>query len=392
MIFIVADPDQPTLQELCRCTVRRVIRTNMHKKHPELSKVRKRPRKPKKTAAKGHSNLNIVPLSMGMMILHQFDRDNSLTDSDDEERDRAIEANENSEDEDEHLMDDLEGNSGEIEAKFSSDEDDEVNDAEIMEQVMNKNENATEGKDAVNEVLKTESGVKTNGNCIVADKPIEKKSDSESDYGSDEEPESNDAIDTVADVNSTVEQVEQGARQTASRVDKIIANVMASCSPRPETDHHLESLRPPEARWSDTDDDADEDKKYNIEEFINYGTKDKNLAPPRKSRYSSNTSVDTSTTSGIGSFVEEHLDEEMGRHCDSEKISHGWNQIEPESGCSESKPQIMDIEENESNDDDKVSDEEEDVPKITLSQCMKEAIDSLPLPSSMKAYLNYYRE
>lgn len=376
MLYLVslAEPEQPTLQELCRTSVRRVIRSNIHKEHPELTKVRKRPKKPKKKAPKGLSNLNIVPLSMGMMILHQFDRDNSLTDSD-EEQDRRIEEVENDEgDQNDNEMND---DDSKDEDRYSTAEDEELcEDGDKVSQGFVKSD-----------VIEKTNG--KNGNSIesATDKPND-KNDSESDYGSDEERKINEVIDSVAEVNASADVNERRAQQATSLIDEMIANVLAS-SPDGNKDQ-LQNLKPPDAHWSDTDDDADDNKKYNIEEFIKYGAQGKTLEPPRKSRYSSSTSVDTSTTSGIGSFVEEHLEEEMGQ-CDSEKTSPGWSHLEPEPGCSDSKPQQMDVEESES-DDDKVSDGEEDIPKLTLSVCMKEAIDSLPLPSSMKSYLKYYRE
>lgn len=366
-------------------SVRRVLRTNIHKNHPELSKVRKRPKKPKRKPNKGLSNLNIVPLSMGMMILHQFDRDNSLTDSD-EEADRRLEEHESSGDAEEkegNVMDGVEDSNDGIEGKFSTDE-------EEIEEEENKKESVEDNKANKNhvkeEVVKEENGVKTSG-IDVAEKPEDKKSDEESDYGSDEERKASEAIDTVAEVNSASDGAQVRAQQVASRIDEIIANAMASCRPGTHADHP-QSLSPPEAHWSDTDDDTDDGRKYNIEEFIKYGAKGKNLEPPRKSRYSSSTSVDTSTTSGIGSFVEEHLDEEMGQ-CDSEKTSPGWSHLEHEVAGSE-KLQTMDVEETESGDE--KSFDENGVPKITLSVYMKEAIELLPLPSAMKSYLKYYRE
>ncbi|XP_045157375.2 protein-L-isoaspartate O-methyltransferase domain-containing protein 1-like [Mercenaria mercenaria] len=381
-LFDLPEPEQPTLQELCRTSVRRVLRTNIHREHPELTKVRKRPKKPKKKTPKGLSNLNIVPLSMGMMILHQFDRDNSVTDSD-EEPGRRDEENET----DDNVMDGVEDSNDGIEGKFSTDEE-EKEDEEVLENKKAADNNVSKNHER-QEVVEKGNGLKGNGIEKVSEKQNDKDSDLESDYGSDEEEKINEAIDSVAEVNASTDGVKKRVAQTTSKIDEIIANVMASCSPERSKDP-LQNLAPPDAHWSDTDeDDGDDDKKYNIEEFIKYGARGKNLEPPRKSRYSSSTSVDTSTTSGIGSFVEEHLEEEMGQ-CDSEKTSPGWNQLEPEAGCSENKPQKMDVEETES-EDEKNSDGE-DVLKITLSMCMKEAIDSLPLPSAMKSYLRYYRE
>jgi hypothetical protein len=321
---------------------------------------------------------------MGMMILHQFDRENSLTDSD-EDQDRRVEEIENNEEENnDDEMNDVEDSKDGSEGKFSTDEDEEVD----------KDKGACVKADNVGKkFVKTDVVVKANGKNgrsveSVSEKPNDNKSDSESDYGSDEEGKVNEAINSVAEVNTSAEDAGKSTEQTTSMIDEMIANVLAR-SPDGNK-NHTQNLKPPDAHWSDTDDDAEDDKIYNIEEFIKYGAQGKTLEPPRKSRYSSSTSVDTSTTSGIGSFVEEHLEEEMGQ-CDSEKTSPGWSHLDPEPGCSENKTQKMDVEESES-EEEKVSDEEEDVPKLSLSVCMKEAIDSLPLPSSMKSYIKYYRD
>lgn len=380
-LFDLPEPEQPTLQELCRTSVRRVLRTNIHKNHPELSKVRKRPKKPKKKPHKGLSNLNIVPLSMGMMILHQFDRDNSLSDSDEEADRRIGEVDGSADEKEENEMDGVEDSNDGIEGKFSTDEEEEDRGSKKA-----TNEGEKESRNNVKEdVEKEENGLDPKGVDEV-EKPVDKKSDEESDYGSDEEGKIDKDIDTVAEVNHRADSAQQRVEQVASRIDEIIANAMASCSQSTHA-NDTRNLSPPDAHWSDTDDD-DDGKKYNIEEFIKFGARGKSLEPPRKSRYSSSTSVDTSTTSGIGSFVEEHLDEEMGQ-CDSEKTSPGWSHLEPEASGA-CKPQTMDVEETESGDE--RSSEGNEVTKVTLSVYMKEAIEVLPLPSAMKSYLKYYRE
>lgn len=391
ILLLAAEPEQPSLQELCRTTVRRVIRTNIYKTHPELGKVHKRPKKPKKKPSKGTfgSNMNIVPLmGMGMMILHQFDRDDSITDSEDEDRDiRGVDHEMDEVDDRSHGVED---NNDVVEAAFSTDEEDEVEKKKC--DTKDPESAGAESKLSV----KCDNGRKKDV-LFVGSQTKEKveavaKGDPESDYGSDEEGKCQEAINSVA--NATGSETERNARESVSRIDEIIANVMASCSPRSATDH-FDHLSPPDTHWSDSDEDTEDSKKYDVEEFIKFGAKEKSLEPPRKARYSSNTSVDTSTTSGIGSFVEDHLDEEMGRS-DSAKTSPGWSHSEPEPGSSKSGLHTMEvddnvIEETESEKEDEYK-EDEDFPKITLSQCMKEAIEGLPLPSAMKMYLKYYRE
>ncbi|KAL4236916.1 Protein-L-isoaspartate O-methyltransferase domain-containing protein 1 [Mactra antiquata] len=392
------EPEQPTLQELCRTTVRRVLRTNIYKTHPDIGKVRKRPKKPKKKSRGTFgSNMNIVPLSMGMMILHQLDREDSLSESENEDdRDvREIDDNDNMDDENGINEDSNDG----IDGKFSTDDDendtkacDVDNDSVIDKSDANVNSNSKCSSDISKSEVASGSQQVSKEKVSIED---DGKEDVVSDYGSDEDDKCDNAIESVAEVNAVLSRAERRTRETA--IDEIIANVMGPYSTRSGADG-IDDINPPEAPiWSDTDDEEEDKRKYNVEEFIRSEVKEQSLEPPRKARYSSNTSVDTSTTSGIGSFVDDHLDEEMGRS-DSAKTSPGWSHSEPEPSSSKSGIQTMDIDDNDviegtnNKKDDCQEEEEDDFSKLTLSQCMKEAIESLPLPSAMKMYLKYYRE
>ncbi|ESO92510.1 hypothetical protein LOTGIDRAFT_190456 [Lottia gigantea] len=81
-IVIAPDFHFLPLKAACRYSIRKTIRTNIHKEHPELHKVSK-PKKKKPTSLRSRRPINIVPMSMGMMILRQFDSDDRSSLGDD---------------------------------------------------------------------------------------------------------------------------------------------------------------------------------------------------------------------------------------------------------------------------------------------------------------------
>ncbi|KAL5016607.1 hypothetical protein ScPMuIL_006196 [Solemya velum] len=74
MTEVVDLPEAPlsSLQELCRVSIRRILRSFIHQEHPDLNHRPKRQKKPKKKRRR-QQQLNVVPMSMGMMILGQFE-------------------------------------------------------------------------------------------------------------------------------------------------------------------------------------------------------------------------------------------------------------------------------------------------------------------------------
>ncbi|WAR23656.1 PCMD1-like protein [Mya arenaria] len=385
------EPDKPTLQEMCRTTVRRVLRTNIHLRHPDLSKVKKRKKKPKRKSPKGAlSNLNIVPLSMGMMILQQqFDRNSGSEDSLDgeiDDNDREVEQ------EDDH---DISASSAyDVDMVEKEEGLDKSDNEEGKEgQFSTDEESVGDCKDVAskNGLDKTES-VKVETSVLVPVKEDIHESDDdklsgyasgESDHENEQDNDTDAVIDQVDKANKTAA-CDTSNGQRRSKMEEMIAGIVASSS-RFERD--LKSTTPPDANWSDTDSDGDDHKKYNIEEFLKCDVRERQ---PTKQRYSSTTSVDTSTTSGIGSFVEDHLEAEMGKS-DNEKVSPGYSTCEPENtGIKKLKCQNMDIEEDEEEDTDETVDNEGD--QVTLSKYLIEDIDSLTLPTALKSYLKYYRE
>lgn len=329
------------------------------------------------------------------MILHQQfhpDEDEEDDDIDESDVDRNREENddEDGEKRSDKSMECVENSSDEVEDQveegtFSSESEDDCEDTavngvdgkKVKKLKVDSEKKEVEKSEKVKVNDKIEEEVEINGKNV-------KDSDNEeehSDYASDEEGNNLEAIDEVAEANaSDIRENEQKA--SGSRLNDILDSVINSCAVN-GNGNSIEQITPPDANWSDSDDD--DGKSYNIEEFLRFGARVKAPEVPRKHRYSSNTSVDTSTTSGIGSYNEEHLDAEMGPS-DSERTSPGWNPFEIERSVMRKPVQPMDIEE-----DDEEDEPEDDSPKITLSICMKEDIDCLPLPSALKAYLRYYR-
>ena len=94
-----------TLQEVGRIAIRRILRANISSEHPDINN-RKRAKKLKPKAPRRHRRINVVPMSMGMMIMGNFDdsevdSDTSLTgrSSHDTSGDEEHKATQHSEDE-----------------------------------------------------------------------------------------------------------------------------------------------------------------------------------------------------------------------------------------------------------------------------------------------------
>lgn len=411
------EPEQPSLQALCRLSIRKVLRLNIHKLHPELGRrVIKKRKKPQKKPQSGLSHLNIVPLSMGMMILRQFDPDNqnfSNDDADDESNDIDRHTDEDSpdergqenvencvaEDEEETKMDNNKENNAkclgnDVERDVfevlddKKDLDDATEKCSGEENKKNKTENKNDEKNSDANVS-CSSGVRVQHGTKQSQAGMASYGDSsESDYGSDYE-----------------ESARHFDRRISTKIDEVKKMIFA------ELDQYSGELRqrgqqekeqPPDIEFSNSDDD-DELCEMSIacEQKSRSSRKDNSWELPRKLRYSSNTSVDTSATSGIGSFSEDHLDHELGGRTDSQKTSPGWGVLdaEPSKDC-DMKGEPMETESCEDGDEEQKNkeeeneedeNEEESEPRITMSQLMKEDVDLLPLPPALRAYIAYYR-
>lgn len=399
-LFNLPEHDQPSLKEICRSTVRRVLRNNIHRKHPHLCTIRKRPKRPKKKVPHGDfSKYNILPFGQGMMILHNMDHHDHIQSDTDSDGNRVAEDEEGargsgdfetdnsslkkqedctSENDDDNVekIDEIELDKAEnVEAKCSSDGEDEASSSEkalLIEQHGNK----TESEHGLNEFVEKES--------IFEDlEKLDKSNKSgnvESDYETDEDGGyENMASSSANEATFAYSKVSENERKANRSVDRL-ETMMSSISDRPLT--LTEEMTAPESLWSDTDEE-DDDINCNFAELLSYEPRKKALSSKRKIRYSSNTSVDTSSTSGIGSYNEEQF-EKLGQS-DCDKTSPESNYF----GANENLGKKRTASHHD-DDSDNVSDEE--LSKVTLSQCLTENIHSLPLPATLKSYLMYYRD
>ena len=325
---------------------------------------------------------------MGMMILHQqfhHDEEGSDTedrDSEDSETEERRESDRN--------MDGVENNGDDVEddkveGEFSSDDNEDEVDMENKALCSVGRSKVLKLENEIKESIEVASKLSENGKAV-DNKDFDEKEEL-SDYASGDEVTDDkdcDVIDQVAEANGM--NGRENGQSGSGKLNDILEDVIASWGHGQD----VENISPPGVSWSDSDDDGedeDDGKKYNIEQFLKCSARSKNNEGPRKHRNSSNTSVDTSTTSGIGSYNEEHLDAEMGPS-DSEKASPSWNHFDNEVAVRKSG-HPMDIEED---DEEALADSEDDSLKVSLSIFMKDDIETLPLPSALKAYLRYYRD
>ncbi|XP_013413841.1 protein-L-isoaspartate O-methyltransferase domain-containing protein 1 [Lingula anatina] len=146
-----------SLQEACRCGIRRILRSNINILHPNLStRKRRKPKCPKRP--RHHRHVNIVPMSMGMMILGRFDDDDENNESSgpdvwlrrgERSSDEEVVSNGTTDDEQERENETVESGEGEcdngkeskddeVEEKYDHNEkgDEKEDDAQISEEEM----------------------------------------------------------------------------------------------------------------------------------------------------------------------------------------------------------------------------------------------------------------
>ena len=379
-------------------------------------------RKPKKTNRL--SNLNIVPLSMGMMILRHFDNDPDDDNSDESEtevraRRRHYRGSEEDQEdmENEDKMPDLTKEQQDSAEKEDLSEPEptgandlsEVTETEEIavenELKIEKQANQDEAKMAVDTDAKAEKvedvteivesgksldiAMAGETSCDKDNNVRSKSEDSESDYGSaDELPDVDDKTDTASAGPNAGFDIERILAMNIQRVRDRIHSELGALAP-PDTNEEAE-VNPPDAPSFDSDDE-DDDMQMDFLEGLK--RRANNSCPPRKLRYSSNTSVDTSTTSGIGSYTEDHLEAEMASHIDSQKTTPGTVSMDgPDTGKLCSKQQLMDYSDNEEAEDEDSDEKEEDsLPKESLGKLLYEKVELLPLPTALRSYVMYYR-
>ncbi|XP_067677709.1 protein-L-isoaspartate O-methyltransferase domain-containing protein 1-like [Haliotis asinina] len=310
------DVSLPMLQEVCRITIRKILRVNILASFPHLKNVRKKKREPVKKRAGKQRRINIVPMSMGMMILGQFE------DSDDDEggepvrlirRRRFLRSVADAEEEEEGMEEDN----------------------EQMEEGGAEGETEREG-----EAEAGASGEQQLKTTRVRSAPTRNGAASSGSHSSS----------TTASNNSS------------SRLHGI-GRFLADAHSSDDTDND-----------DDDEDHHDEDDEgVDIVEMLQLNDVAKSgLSPPRKIRCSSNTSADTSETSGIGSLGDDPLEADTS-HENSEKAS-------PASSFEGSGNHAMDC-----------TEQEDGRPRVVVGTILRERIGQLPLPIALKTYLMYYR-
>lgn len=318
------------LQEVCRVCIRRILREVIEKEHPNLRKIRSRQRAPKKKRIK-RRGLNLVPLNMGMVILRQFEAGGR--DGDNDTRPSI---------EDHDSDDSISDSNDNIPAEASS--EDHIDEEDEFATVLTKSKFQAEKKKIMD--------------------LISEESDKESseDEGMDE-MEAGEVAGNSGDAS-----MDNGLEQSTNERQLPEADVNLANSEHLIEDSQDVNGMYPEQTFEDSDDS--ENMAFDVNEML------RRYAPPRyssptKIRCASNTSADTSETSGIG--TDDHSDP------DSNKPSPGTT---PESSAEAMMAHDMD------------STQIKDVKDSTdcMYTYMKDKVEQLPLPIALKAYLRYYRK
>ncbi|KAJ8306604.1 hypothetical protein KUTeg_017149 [Tegillarca granosa] len=348
-IYELPEPQLPVLQDFCRISIRRILRSNIHKEHPSLKAIRKRKPKKQKPKVDLKRRLNIVPMSMGMMILGQFD-DSGESDGGDPELEGSPRSRRSSHD-----------------RNIQQREDEGIITDDIDEEDSDDEESARLGE--VNSLLRSHrrsdplSRLEEHQNSREesVESSIQKKSDHHT-------PENSDDNFPKIDDNMEV----KNTNNDKKKMEEVSSDDMSE----------------------------NEDMDTDLADIIFGG---KTVSPPRKLRYSSSTSVDTSDTSGIGSLSEasvigslpdDHMIEQDITKCISDKTSSAGSSSEEGMNGDQPMEEEEQDEKDRKTEEEEVEEEEEEEdtkPKESVKIYMKEKITMLPLPEALKSYLAYYR-
>lgn len=396
----------------------------IHKEHPDLRIVRKKPKKPKKSQQTSNKRrINIVPTNVGMIMLSNFDESGDEYDFDSlPPRQQRLERNSDIEDSD------TEENIVKIPTRNSRIEEDEESGGGIPDNFFDTDDDIESHSSEKN----AKSGKEKESTCDQLNKSNGK------DVPINENVDENMEEDDEASVSVSNPRMGLRLSQLTSRIEEMrdILRVHQYMD-------QLERFRHADESADDDDQEVDEieEKEMENEESTNkkIKTEDKSennckeessdddevergmdiadimhlnaVRANKTSRCMSNNSADTSETSGIGSFseasafgsfVEDHMPEMTNGHSSSQKSSP--DESSPErSYCDqileEDEMDVKNSENNNDSDEGIVKDKEKDCisvgddgePKENIKVYMQEKIYKLPLPEAMKAYINYYR-
>lgn len=254
--YFAAEAAIPSLQDACRVCVRKILREAIHKEHPTLERTRQRKPRRKRNRQK---KINIVPMSMGMMILGQFDG------SDDEERRAVIHT------EDVDAEDESDG--------MSDREEEEEEESEGPESSME----AKSGKSASSTAARSVTSKSMPMLTVHQKKPVKEVEREEFCDCKGEE--------TVSSARSSRKNGHQVEKERLGRRSRAV---------------------PSDSGKDTSSDDSDDDFDMHIVEMLRSSAMGMRESPPRKVRCSSSTSADTSETSGVCT-VSDHSDESVGK-------------------------------------------------------------------------------
>lgn len=407
--------DLPSLQNLSRVNIRRIIRSLIYKEHPELKVVRKKPKKAKKSQPKtpNRRRINIVPTNVGMIMLSNFDESGDELDFDQLHLPLRSQHSENDSDSE---ASDTEKKSENKSAKTSKVEDDEGSEGGIPENFFDTEDDIESHSCSNNKTKDNNSSCDNIVDNNVDEDMEEDDEDNDEELASGPNPRLGMRISEFTSrlVHQYMDEIERFRRAEESdedqdpdeMEDEEIGNE-ENMNKKIKTDDKSEHNSKDETSDDDDDDDVVE-SGMDIADIIGLNT----MIGNKSARYMSNNSVDTSETSGIGSyseasafgsFVEDHLSEMTNGRSSSQKSSPDENSPE-RSYCDqiieEDEMDIKNLESNNAPDEGIVRDKEtcsveaepdDAEPKENIKVYMREKIYKLPLPEAMKAYVNYYR-
>ena len=370
-----------SLQEACRVAIRRILRKNAEIENPTLGQRHRQPR-PKRPRRARQNRLNIMPMSMGMMILSQFD---DIRDEDGEEG---------------------EGREAEDDEALSSDEEMGLGRRRRMEEDEDEDDEVDRMPDLLQQ-MRTMRRIMRH----VRNEPSTRVSQS--------------SIEDEGLGEDLPEEGEENGRASnghAESQDHLLMNGHLN-------DDNQNVCR--DTSSSNSSDDGDMDMMNESGEVMG-------AIPitPSRQRYSSNTSTSTSCTSGVGTcssveeppemdYIQELEDEEDLQRdgtATDQANGHSPGNSSRYHSCSEAleeededddssremcqylgphlsyqvpiiqrhddEPDCMDLGDDEGRVD---PPPEFEGPKVTYRSCMQEKVQQLPIPSALKQFLLHYR-
>lgn len=368
------------MQDVCRYNIRSYLRKNILIQIPQLQNVQRNRRqpKPKRHPRSGRSRrINIVPMSVGMMILGNFDE------SDEGEMYEDID--------DISDLDSL-NNRGTL-ISTNSEDDNDLNNKEDGNTSKENEDCVSDEADEKDGMDYNSSASRTRGIPVVKNARINLSNRKiETDELAEEEAEKVDA-DTnhphsVPANNSTEnKRASPSSMNETSQTDNTSKRMRCMKLQDSKEEEHtgngffVKMKRRTQDRQHDPSSEDSDLENMELDPLSHSPATPTAvlqalnlLTLPRKIRCSSSTSADTSETSGIGSYTEEPV--EMAHSC--EKDSPGIF-MEEETG-SVSQPT-----------DSCPSETASGYNGPTLAALMKERINLLPLPLALRSYLAYHR-